>query len=353
MPTCPVSETIRVSSFEILCKIGRDDDYPLSGRYELVCDIDASSSRNGTRFEPIGSIAKPFTGTLDGNGFTISGLFINMGRSDAVGLFGFIGKSAEVRGVRISADIIKGKDSVGGLAGVSRGRVTNCGFSGTVSGKYNVGGLVGSNDGTGSVSRQCYSSGRVRGIDTVGGLVGKNWGDIAEGCTTGKVTGEFHVGGLVGENWGGNITECCSLGDVAGRDGVGGLIGQCNISAVSQCYSTGKVSGKTSVGGLAGECNGGAIRRCYSIGKVSGASIGGLVGHKSFENEVTDSYWDTAASNANVSQGGKGKSTAKMRSRATYENWDFEKVWRIDEGVGYPRLRAFDEASIPPSASGA
>jgi len=370
---------IPVSSFDTLCKIGRGGDYPLDGRYELTNDIDASGSKTRVGFDPIGTEEHPFTGTFEGNGYTISALFINRDRDDvAVGLFGVIGKEARIDGVNVAADYINGKDGVGGLVGVSYGRVENCGVSGSVHGHYEVGGLVGQNMGSivdsrssaevggkyalgglvgeccneGVISR-CYSTGKVRGLDSVGGLLGKSWGSVTDSYSSGEVSGGFHTGGLVGENWG-SVTNSYSSSEVIGTLGVGGLlgwsVGTISGSAVSQCYSIGKVTGKERIGGLIGDCACGVVSQCYSTGKVGGdRCVGGLIGYTMgivgektivpFSDKITDCYWDVVTSDTANSQGGQGRFTTKMQSNATYENWDFESVWQIDEGIGYPRLR--------------
>ena len=97
--------------------------------YTLGNDIDLSSISN---WEPIGTLANPFTGTLDGNGYKISNLVINRPTEDNVGLFGVINtaKSKHAPGDNsvLANPIIKhinfvdaavdGRDNVGVLAGV-------------------------------------------------------------------------------------------------------------------------------------------------------------------------------------------------------------------------------------------
>lgn len=66
----------------------------LSADYVLVNDLDENTEgfatyQSGAGFEPIGDSTTPFTGSLDGQGFKISGLFIN--RVDGFsGLFGLL-----------------------------------------------------------------------------------------------------------------------------------------------------------------------------------------------------------------------------------------------------------------------
>lgn len=61
----------------------------LGAYYELGADIDLG----GEEWTPIGSSGQPFTGTFDGDGHTISGLYVNS--DDDAGLFGVVGLSAK------------------------------------------------------------------------------------------------------------------------------------------------------------------------------------------------------------------------------------------------------------------
>src|SRR5579864_711037 len=54
----------------------------LSGSYVLGNNIDASATstwNSGSGFIPVGSSTAPFTGTLNGKGYTVTGLFISSG----------------------------------------------------------------------------------------------------------------------------------------------------------------------------------------------------------------------------------------------------------------------------------
>ena len=131
-----------------------------------------------------------FTGTLDGNGHTISHLTIS--GDSHLGLFGKLGPGAIVTNLVLEAVRVKGTD--------------DC-----------IGALVGSNQG-GSITASCYSTGLVEGFgvgEGVGGLVGLNAGSIASCYSTGSVNGNSTVGGLVGGN-GGSITVSYSTGSVNG-----------------------------------------------------------------------------------------------------------------------------------------
>ncbi|GAI68881.1 unnamed protein product [marine sediment metagenome] len=92
-------------------------------------------------------------------------------------------------------------------------------------------------------------------------------------------------------------------------------------------------------GGLVG--SGGTISNCYSTGLVTApAQAGGLVGIN--PTSVTNSFWDIITSGQATSAGGTGKTTAQMKTAATFTDagWDFATIWTICGGVNndYPCL---------------
>lgn len=155
-----------------------------------------------------------------------------------------------------------------------------------------------------------------------------------------SVTGNFRLGALAGENRG-TITRCSSTGTISGNHNMGGLVGD-NIgffggpARIENSYSHSSVlASGYETGGLVG-WNAGEIHRCYSTGAVTENDDfnGGLVGAN--DGSVSESYWDTETSGQNTSDGGSGKTTAHMQQQATFENWDFTAVWRIQEEASYP-----------------
>ena len=193
---------------------------------------------------PIGSGSQPFTGTLDGDGHSVSGIYINS-TADYQGLVGYLGSGGTLQNVGVKTSYIKGGYSVGGLCGRNNGTVTNCYNTGTVT-------------GTG---------------DYAGGLCGYNNSGTVTNCyNTGSVSGNRFVGGLCGDN-SGNVTNCYNTGSVEGNDYVGGLCGT-NSSPVTNCYNTGSVTGTERVGGVCGY-NNRTVTNCYYL---TGMAAGGING---------------------------------------------------------------------------
>ena len=255
----------------------------LSAWYELGNDIDAYDTVNrnaGAGFDPVGDSSHGFTGHLNGNNFTISGLYIYRGSADYVGLFAKIDKGS-VDNLALTDFNITGSGYVGGLVGHNYyGSIENCHSQGGVTGTSQVGGLVGY--ATYGDITNCDSAGSVTGSSNyVGGLVGYAYsGTIANCGSAGGVTGTSQVGGLVGYAQSGTITNCGSAGGVTGTSQVGGLVGYAQSATITKCGSAGSVTGSSnSVGGLVGYAYSGTIANCKSTGTVTGtAFVGGSVG---------------------------------------------------------------------------
>jgi hypothetical protein len=129
----------------------------LSGKYFLKNDFDFAGSeyQSGEGWTPIGGGGNSFTGIFDGNGKTISNLFINRPSEYYQGLFGYISSSSEIKNLGMLDMNVTGGNSTGGLVGSNNGSVSNSYATGSVSGSGNVGGLVWSNS-SGSVRKSYY-----------------------------------------------------------------------------------------------------------------------------------------------------------------------------------------------------
>ncbi len=283
--------------------------------FVLVGDIDLRDPNLGA-FNIIGvERLQSFSGVFDGNDHEISGLDIVSNREWYTGLFGCVG--GEIRDL-----------------GLVSPRVSSQGNS--------VGALVGYLD-QGTITR-CYATKvNVSGADNIGGLVGENAGRIFRSCSNGDVSGRAFVGGLVGLLTDGTVTMSYSKAEVMGTRNVGGLVGKTmhEISAIVNSYASGNVTGDEFVGGLTGQLERGTAYICYSSGRVTGRlSVGGLVGYIRVLGSSSRCFWDTERSGQATSAGGTGKTTAEMKSIATYTAvaWDFWDTWTICEGTNYPVL---------------
>jgi hypothetical protein len=298
------------------------EEQDLGANYVQVSDIDGSGTsmwNDGDGFDPIGDDNNRFTGAFDGMDHTVSGLYIDTGNTNDVGLFGGVDSSTQLNNVSLKNVDINGDDFVGGLVGRNFGTVTNSYVSGTVSGTES----------------------------SVGGLVGRNGGTVTESYATADVSGNEEVGGLVGRNSGGTVEKSYATGDVSAPNvRVGGLVGT-NIGTVEKSYATGDISGTGGVGGLVGQnantLGVGTIRESYATGDVSADDfVGGLVGPSGVETEgtVTESYWNEETTGHPTSGGGTGLITSEMTGSAATSNmqgFDFTGTWETVSG-DYPIL---------------
>ena len=194
-------------------------------------DIDSGDDywNAGAGWVPVGDAFNPFTATFDGDGHTVSNLFIEFVDSSnfyPAGLFGMI-QDGVVRGVGLLDADVTGGSYVGALVGfVSDGEVSDSSVTGSVSGDDYVGGLVGRSgvffydDESHSAITGSYSTAQVLGRDNVGGLVGlsTSTGGITASFATGHVEGTEKIGGLVGFSIG-TITTSYATGHVKGARG--------------------------------------------------------------------------------------------------------------------------------------
>ena len=233
-----------------------------------------------------------YSGTFDGQGHTISGLYFNDTSVNLVGLFGYLAENGEIKNVGVIDSYFRGMNGVGGVCGRNYyGTITGCYNTGTVSGSGNcVGGVCGYDTDNGTITG-CYNTGTVSGERSVGGVCGwkDNRGIIIGSYNTGTVSGIEYVGGVCGYTDNGTITGSYNAGTVTGERSVGGVCGFNFGGTIIGSYNTGEVtddyssdySGTTLdilVGGVCGVNNNGTITGCYNTGEVTGKVSGTVTG---------------------------------------------------------------------------
>lgn len=302
----------------------------LDSYFKMMNDIDLSEATaeggaldyGGRGWKPIGasdtySIAgvEAFSGVFDGNGYAINGMRIVLTSENKpsgsttsyyIGLFSKVSgvvKNLHMESVNIFATC--GID-VGGVAGKVDpcGVIERCRTSGTITGKFGVGGIAGELDcenvSDGSIVRQCINTAIVTTVDgEAGGIVGRVW--------------FTHSG-----------AEC----------------------VVEDCYNSGTViysgtDNTVNVGGVAG-ANSGVIRRCYNVGDVSSyTGRNYAISNDGQYGSITNSYY---LSGVGVATAGADELNAmEMESQSLYEGFDFDSVWTMDGDLdySYPELRYF------------
>lgn len=383
---------IEVSTLADLDNIRND----LTADYILINDIDASPTaspeyNDGAGWLPIGregQNALAFTGTFDGQGFSITGLTFNRpegvpGSGFLAGLFSDLSNEATISNLHLLDVDLLGNSMVGGIAGrirpASSVTVTNCSVSGTIRGESRTGGLVGFQNGgsienswtaglvetfganrevgglvgyTNGLIMGSHSTSEVSGGDWVGGLVGNGGPDceVIESFATGNVTGTGAlIGGLAGANKG-LVDRCYATGNLTGPGnsfGLGGLLGLLDTDGeVQDSFSRGDITGDNAVGGLVGQQRiDSMLNQCFSTGIPDGSGflVGGLIGQLQSAT-VMASYWDTDSSVTETSPGGAGATgltTDEMTTpfaEGAFVGWDFTDVWleEAEANDGYP-----------------
>ena len=282
---------------------------------------------NGDSFSgwtPIGNESNSYTGTFDGQGFTVSGLYVNntdFNTGKYVGLFGRVASDGKVSKVGVVDSYFNAYKFVGGVCGYNKsGDITECYNKGTVNGNY------------------------------------------------------MFTGGVCGDNSSGTIQNCYNEGSVTGKnERTGGVCGGNENASIINCYNTGKVVGNISgCGGVCGNnYTGGTIQNCYNIGMVSlsttvnESAIGGVCGYN--KSTITNCYFDSdkytgtavgaTGDGSNVSDNVIGKTTEQFASgevayllqdaQKTGENSVKPEVWGqtlSENGDTYPVLKKTGDA---------
>lgn len=261
-----VDDVILISDVESFLSMRND------GHYRLKSSLDFK----GRKIAPIGTYENPFSGTFDGNGFTISNFQVENGKFCS--LFGYV--TGTIKNVRVNADMmIKAESTCYAsplISYLSFGTVINC----TSSGVYNI-----------------TSSSMIEG-SYFGGIVARSEYGKIENCfssvsVSNNSKGSTYTGGIVGYQ-GSSDTETASIKNCYFDQGtlqssatedtgsvyLGGVVGY-SFGVVENCFSvTGTIQGRVSsyqgfVGGVVADNNGGEVRNCFSSVDVSIVSTSG------------------------------------------------------------------------------
>lgn len=226
------------------------------------CHAADASNNIEKSWEPIGSYDsypnKAYKGVFDGNGHTISNLYIKVQR-EGVGFFGCASGSIKnitfdnaqventgndynysMTGIVVGAgfatlqnlktlnncSVKSGAKSLGGIAGNAK-NCSNLENNATVIGVYEVGGIVGVVNSNATLS-SCVNNGMVteNRSGRCGGIVGSLYKYTIEDCANyGNVTGTKEIGGIVGYAYGNStIKRTLSSGDITSQESSAGII---------------------------------------------------------------------------------------------------------------------------------
>lgn len=344
----------------------------------------------------VGDVYGPyFSGTFEGNNFTIYGL--NADR-------GFIASTynATIRNLKIRSCSVSNPSTaiVGGLVSYAADgtEIINSSTDCAVTGDWQVGGLAGTIINLSKVENS-YALGAITCNSSCGGLIGiATLSTIQNSYATGSVVANYSAGGLAGVLNGstlyrtyatGNVTEMVSppttvqtMGGLVGQAGtsgstvssvsqsyatgniyapngnyIAGLIGQVgganasNLMTLQNTFASGNVTGSWQVGGLLGEAYAMNVINSYSSGTIShsGGAGGGLIGQTGANTTITNTYWNSTP-NSSYLPGlfGEAKTSDELKNISTFATWSIESVcsvptnsvWGIcaSSNNGYPFL---------------
>lgn len=283
-----------------LAKSINDNTVSASAKAVLTADIDIGYCE----WTPIGQTSgRAYRGSLDGQGHTVSGLYISKAGSGYAGLIGLAYGGTKVSNLTVRGEIALadvGKVSVGGVAAdVSAGEFENCvsdvkiTITGLTNSNANLGGFTGVASATSFTD--CRFEGSITCRYTGSGYLGRGYSSYSGGA----------LGGFIGLVKYTTLERCVNSGDVTVNkaSGVGGIAGRIYASGddetrLHECLNTGHISNDVNfvigtgewpaggIGGIVGVTDGMGgsllIDTCYNTGVISGGIIaGGILGGES------------------------------------------------------------------------
>ena len=208
-------DAVNNGGYEICAKIA--DNVEVIDLKDFCHAADASQNLEELSWEPIGNGDWNYVGTFDGNGKTITNLYINATQAYK-GLFGLIYKSTIKNLTFENANVTNTENDIGILAG----------YAGNGNTLQNI-----------KISNTCQIKG---GNDFTGGIVGYLDGNAYNCVNYATVQGTEDVGGLVGYFESGTIKDCANYGDITGTSNVGNLIGNAQSCNLNNVLGTGNVT---------------------------------------------------------------------------------------------------------------
>ncbi len=313
----------------------------LSGRYfRQTADIDLSAHY----WNPINNNGSSYTYYYDGNGHTISGLYIDanlLSSQRYIGLFGRINGTSSSYGYvqnlgLISGAITNGQYYIASIVGnATYLNVINCYNKGvTLSGESYIGGIVGNVSNTEITN--CYNSADITSTG-YGSYIGGIAAFFHVSCTfsSGGYSGALEI----------TLTKCYNLGNISASNCsyVGGIAGSLTYMVmtsggassqmlnmyVTYCYNKGNITGSEQVGGIAGQLSNSSsfrlnISSTYNTGSVSASYqyAGGVFGYSDYSSSSYLSsrynYYNTTNTGVSRGLGGSGSGTTSDSSLYIY-----------------------------------
>ena len=182
----------------------------------------------------VGTETTPYTGTVNGNGHSITGMTINQTTNNA-GFIGYLGENGAVKNLKLKdISVTTTGNYVGGLVGYSCSVIENCAVEGgkvSSTGEACIGGIVGRAEGKDSAPAlivACHNTAAVSGKRNVGGIIGSAWDHS-------RVIACYNSGSIT-------HTDGWRCGGIVGIFGFNGMYLNCN-------YNTGNTTEEAAIAG--------------------------------------------------------------------------------------------------------
>lgn len=356
-------------------------DYANEDHLDAKAKITANITLEDGVLPSVGSSSSNrFTGAIDGDGHTISGI-TSFANASHPGLVGYLGDGGTIKNLTLAGAVPYVNGAGGAFASMTYAGslIENCvnevdlsssnrsmgGFA------YSVAGTISSCTNKADIT--CKGSNAY-----VGGIVGTfSSGGKVVGCSNeGNITGLGCTGGIAGQasSRDASVESCRNVGTVTntgpgsgslnGR--AGGIVGYSQPMgvAIASCYNEGAVTSTdttASIGGILGQCNedGASITSCFNIGTVSGAdNAGAIMGSASRENTVPSTsnlyYLD---SSCDAAVGGEFQPAELPVSKTADEMKSAEMAAALGpafkQGAEHPILTWQPDEAVTPSVAGA
>ena len=313
------------------------------------------------KWTPIGNYDVAFDGTFDGDGHTVSNIFINTTSSNN-GLFG--NNHGTIQNIIVKDSWINGGKYTAGIVGSSVGTVENLTNYASVSGKEDcIGGVLGASSQKkyqyNSIIKNTTTQGIIVGQKNVGGVAGCATAVTVDGANnTATIEGFGYVGGIfggIGSSSNNDIKNLMNIGVINGSHFVGGIAGHCGGSpsiashktstyycskssytcgSIPAAYNSGNITGIGYVGGVVGEvCNGKMSKLSNTSDIIGERGTGGIVSSMSYT--TASSVYNTGNIYGGTYVGGIVGFNEEGVTNAAYSTGKVDGDSLVDLMIGY------------------
>lgn len=349
------SEPIQISTEAQLRSIANN----LSGSYILTQNIELTSP-----WSTIGNSSNAFSGTLDGNGYTISNITLNTTK-DFKGLFGYV-VDATIKNLTLSGDITVYASTgtpynyIGGFCGGAKNSTfLNCTNNVNVNGNKNVGGICGR--AFGCTFTNCENNGTIIADESAGGICGRavacNISIVRNYAAVSALTSAGGICGVINQATSYTaqtvLSKSFNVGSITvSTSRAGGIVGFAQASTgsvrINDCFNSGNISSDSAsayLGGISGDISQGSTNNvifscCYNVGKISTNSYSGGISGGEHLQYANCYYLDNSSLPICVGKDNTSLSKDNMLLEQTYSGFDFSSVWTLSTtgDFKYPQL---------------